>query len=91
MCGLPVVVGMLDGSVELLCPAEGNPPVDWIWTRGGEMLENGGRINILDNGALLRIFLLQEEDSGLYNCTVRNMLSFDSYIIQLIVYSKCSD
>ena len=88
VCAAPEVLGSVNSSVELLCPAVGNPEPMRVWTRKGEILEDGGRISIIDRGARLIIAQLQEEDNGLYNCTASNMVGSDFYIIRLFVQSN---
>ncbi len=86
---MPVVMSLVGETVELVCPARGNPPVERTWRRGEMVLQSGGRVALI--GQTLRIASAQESDTGLYNCTVSNLIDFtrsDSTLFQLIIQSK---
>lgn len=99
VCGIPVVIGRVGEDVELSCLAESTPPpVGWVWRRRGTLLQDGeDRVTLINRGGrvgeFLGISMLQESDSGIYNCTVTTSnimsLSFtDSSLTELQVHSK---
>ncbi len=92
-CSVPIQEARVGGNVSILCPARGVPPVEWMWSRSEEMVDIGGRVSLVNGGERLNISLLQEDDGGVYTCSVSNTIEGetfrDSYNIRLDVQSKC--
>lgn len=85
-CGVPVVVSMVGEEVQLSCRGTGTGSIRRIWRRNDMVLSSGEGISISRDS--LTILQAEVADSGLYNCTISNMLGSDSINIQLIVQSK---
>ena len=86
-CGVETLVGQLEGEAVLPCPSRAIPAGITVWTReGGEVAGPSER-----NGEL-RIAPLALEDSGLYTCTVSNVILEqqynDSYTLRLLVQGE---
>lgn len=79
-CATPTVRGLVGESVTLRCPATGNPVPRRVWSREGVNVDAPGseiqdRVQILNDGADLMISDLMEDDSGLFNCFVSNIIA----------------
>ena len=90
---VPVVVGFEGEDVELPCVAMGNPPVTRTWSRNGTILVDDEKVTLVNDGEMLVLSDLEQEDGGQYNCTVSNFIDGfpnapDTVIIELQVQSK---
>lgn len=79
-CAVPTVRGLVGESVTLRCPARGNPIPRRVWSRNGVDINAPespllGRTVERDDGEELTIMDLMEEDSGLFNCFVSNIIA----------------
>jgi len=59
-------------TVELECPAGGNPPPVVTWRRDGYTISEDRKHAIRQDGALLLIRQINDEDRGNYECEVYN-------------------
>lgn len=78
-CATPTVRGLVGESVTLRCPATGNPVPRRVWSRNGVDISAPesplrDRQETMNDGADLIISDLMEEDSGLFNCFVSNII-----------------
>ena len=85
------IVARVGDNITLSCPAQGNPAINWMWTKGGVMVESGRRILLTGDGEFLNLFSLQEEDSGLYNCTVSNIVSGSLFSDTYAIIVECTE
>lgn len=89
-CADPLVLGVVGGEAEFSCPAMAISIR--VWTKDGVVLSSDGRISLSENNVMLTISMLQESDSGFYNCTISNIIQertvSDSVLIELVVQSE---
>lgn len=79
-CATPTVTGLVGGRATLRCPGSGNPVPRRSWTRDGiEVTSAGspvrGRVMLSSDNNLLTISDLVEGDSGLYSCSLFNIIA----------------
>uniref|UniRef100_A0A3Q2GH42 Hemicentin-1 n=1 Tax=Cyprinodon variegatus TaxID=28743 RepID=A0A3Q2GH42_CYPVA len=76
-----------DSMVTLECHAAGNPPPQISWLMNGRPLLLSPRTRLLSGDAVLRIFRVQQSDSGVYTCVARSQagLAELSYDVQVQV------
>ena len=101
-CATLTVQGLVGESVTLRCPAVGTPDPRRSWSRNGVNITAPespirDRQQTVNAGEGLIITNLMEEDSGLFNCSVSNLISNlspypfnDSLDVILEVQSECS-
>ena len=101
-CATLTVRGLVGESVTLRCPATGNPVPRRVWSRNGVNVDAPespirNRQRAVNDGEGLIIMDLMEEDSGLFNCFVSNVIADfspavfnDSLDVILEVQSECS-
>lgn len=89
-CLPPTVTALVGSNVTLPCAARGAPGVEWVWTRDMQLLQNSGRVSILEGGARLNISYVQAADGGVYTCNVSNVIDgtlfFDehSFVLEVL-------
>lgn len=82
------IIGDRNGTVELECPAIGNPQPTITWRKNRRSIAiDGTKFRQKDTGALV-ISSLLPLDSGTYLCTAKNPTGQDSLILTLYVYSE---
>lgn len=82
------IIGDRSGTVELECPAIGNPRPTITWHKNRRSIAiDGTKFRQKKTGALV-INSLLPLDSGTYLCTAKNPTGQDFLILTLYVYSK---
>lgn len=79
-CATPTVTGLVGESAILRCLATGQPVPRITWSRDSIDVtsaesEISDRVVVQDEGETLIISDLMREDSGVYNCFVRNLIA----------------
>ena len=79
-CATPTVRGLVGESATLRCPATGNPVPRREWSRNGVSINAPespirDRVTLVNEGESLIIERLREEDSGLFNCYLFNIIA----------------
>ncbi|XP_035380323.1 contactin-4 isoform X1 [Electrophorus electricus] len=72
------------GEVVIECRPHASPRATFSWRKGGELLKDGERRTILDDGTL-RITNVSEQDAGRYTCVARNPFGTASSTGSLVV------
>ena len=101
-CATPTVTGLVGRSATLACPGRGTPVPRRSWTRDGIEVTSPespvrDRVMLSSDNDLLTISNLMEGDSGLYSCSLFNVIAAlptpnftDSLEVLLEVQSKWS-
>lgn len=79
-CATPTVTGLVGGSATLRCPGTGTPVPRRSWTRDGIEVTSAespvrDRVMLSNENELLTISDLMEGDSGLYSCSLFNVIA----------------
>lgn len=80
------VYAMKDDNVTLECFALGNPVPFIRWTKVGETIPASAELSM--SGAVLKIFNIQPEDEGLYECAAQNEKGSDKHQARVYVQAK---
>jgi hypothetical protein len=71
-------------STELLCDAEGSPPLQYSWERNSSSLTLGGKYQLMEGGAVLVVHNVTLEDEGDYFCSVENCVGEVQLVSMLV-------
>lgn len=82
------IIGDRSGTVELKCPAIGNPKPIITWHKNRRQIAIDGTKFVQRNTGALVISSLLPLDSGTYLCTAKNPTGQDVLILTLYVYSE---
>lgn len=77
----------VDKPVTLPCEADGLPPPDITWHKGGHAIVESVRQRTLSSGAL-QIAFAQPEDTGQYTCMAANVAGSSSSSTKLTVHGR---
>ncbi len=86
------VVAVVRGNTAILrCTATGEPVPLQTWTRNGlTVSESGSRFQTSENGRVLTISAVREEDGGVYMCHASSTAGRDSATVTVDVQGECS-
>lgn len=82
------IIGDRSGTLELECPAIGNPKPTISWHKNRRKIAIDGTKFVQKNTGALMISSLLPLDSGTYLCTAKNPTGQDFLIFTLYVYSE---
>lgn len=78
-------------NFEFNVPVKGEPPPEYVWSFGGQKLESGNNIKIVNEEYKTHFSFknAQRKDTGKYNLTATNINGKDSHDVQVVVIGKC--
>ena len=89
-CLTPTLTAIMGGNITLSCMARENPTLMFVWIRGGEVVNSGGRVSLQDQGSCLFIFPVALSDAGLYTCNISNVI-FGECFSETMPLEGCSE
>lgn len=70
------------GNISFECPASGVPTPNITWTKGSDVITNGGRFTISASGLL--IMDIEPNDAGDYKCVAANSVGTKELTFSLL-------